>query len=254
MRSVILHYHIFKNAGMSIEATLDRNFGERFCRFDTTDLNGQISSSDLAAFLNANTHIQALSSHHIRYPVPTVPGFFFFDLCFLRDPLDRIRSIYDYTREKPLDGDPVSELSARFDLGGFVEQLMSRMPHWCCDVQAGFLAARADSEQPLGKSDIERAARTLLQTSFLGVVDRFEHSLIAGEFFLKTVFPGLRCSAAKVNATNGLGGTLEERKRQLRDACGARLYAELEGRNAVDLELVKIASEEVERRFKRASL
>ena len=133
MRSVILHYHIFKNAGMSIEAALDRSFGERFCRFDTGDRNGQISNRDLVNYLNANAPTSRRSrATTIRYPVPTEPGFFFFDLCFLRDPLDRIRSIYDYTREKPLDGgDPVSELSARFDLGGFVEQLMSRMPRWC---------------------------------------------------------------------------------------------------------------------------
>jgi hypothetical protein len=254
MRSVILHYHIFKNAGMSIGTTLDRNFGERYCRFDTSDRNGQISNADLVAFLNANPHVQALSSHHIRYPVPTVPGFFFFDLCVLRDPLDRIRSIYDYTREKPLEGDPVSELSSRLDLGAFVAQLMSRSPRWCCNVQVGFLAGWADSGQSLGRSQMEYAKRTVLQTSFLGVVDRYEESLIAGEFFLRTVFPGLRCIASTVNATNGLGGTLEDRKRQLRDACGARLYEELERRNVLDLELVDLARAEIERRFKRASL
>lgn len=253
MRSVILHYHIFKNAGMSIEATLDRNFGERFCRFDTPDRNGQIANGDLVTYLNANTHIQALSSHHIRYPVPTVPGFFLFDLCFLRDPLDRIRSIYDYTREKPLDGDPVSELSARFDLGSFIEQLMAGMPRWCCNVQARFLAGSVDSDELLGRSDMERAIRTLLQTSFLGVVDRYEQSLAAGEFFLRTAFPGLRCTASTVNATKGLDGTLAERKRQLRDACGPRLYGELEDRNALDLELLDVARAEVERRFKIAA-
>ena len=100
---------------------------------------------------------------------------------------------------------------------------------------------------------MERATRTLLQTSFLGVVDRYEQSLAAGEFFLRTVFPGLRCTTSTLNATNGLGGTLEARRRQLRDACGARLYAELERRNAFDLELVNVARTEVERRFSLAA-
>lgn len=254
MRYLILHYHIYKNGGMSIEDTLDRNFGERFCRLDTADQNGRLSNADLLAYLNGNAHVQALSSHQIRYPVPAAPGFFFFDLCFLRDPLDRIRSIYDYTREKPVEGDQVSELASRLDLGDFVAQLMSRMPHWCCDVQVGFLAGGTDPPHTLGKSHIERASRTVLQTSFLGVVDRFDQSLIAGEFFLRPVFPGLHCTASRLNTTNGLDGTLAERKRQLRDACGDRLYAELESRNALDLELVNYARAEVERRFRLASL
>src|ERR1035437_7651830 len=83
MRYLILHYHIYKNAGMSIEDTLDRNFGERFCRLDTADRNGRIANVDLLAYLNENAHVLALSSHQIRYPVPSAPGIFFFDLCFL---------------------------------------------------------------------------------------------------------------------------------------------------------------------------
>ncbi len=82
MRSVILHYHIYKNAGMSIEETLDRNFGERFCRLDTDDPNGHVTNDDLLAYLNRNAHVQAISSHQIRYPIPAAPGIFFFDLCF----------------------------------------------------------------------------------------------------------------------------------------------------------------------------
>jgi hypothetical protein len=253
MRNVILHYHIYKNAGMSIEDSLDRSFGERFCRLDTADQNGCVTNADLLAYLNGNARVQALSSHQIRYPIPTARGFFFFDLCFLRDPLDRIRSIYDYSRLKPVEGDPVSELADRFDLGGFVEQLLTRMPRWGCDVQARFLAGGADDPQPLGRSQMALALRTVLQTSFLGVVDRFEQSLATGEYFLRAVFPALRCHVSTVNVTKGLGGTLADRKRQLRNACGARWYAELEGRNALDLELVDCARAEVERRSTRRS-
>lgn len=253
MRFVILHYHIFKNAGMSIEDILDRNFGERFCRFDSPDRDGRVVNADLLSFLNRNVHVQAISSHQIRYPMPSATGFLFFDLCFLRDPLDRIRSMYDYAREKPVEGDPVSELADRLDLGGFVEHVLSRIPNWACDVQLDFLAGGNAPRQTLGKGHLERATRTILQTSFLGVVDRFEQSLAAGEFFLRPVFAGLHCAMLAVNVSKGLDGTLKERKRRLREACGERLYAELVSRNALDLELVNRARAEVERRFSLAS-
>jgi hypothetical protein len=247
MRFVLLHYHIYKNAGMSVQEFLDRNFGERFCRLDTRDPNGRVDNTGLLAFLNGNDRLQAVSSHQIRYPVPAVPGLLFFDLVFLRDPLDRVRSMYDYARAKPVEGDPVSDLASRFDLGGFVEHLLSRMPQWVCDAQVDHLAGGA------GRNELERATRTILQSSLPGVVDCLEQSLAAGKFFLRPVFPGLRCAAPAVNVSRGLEGTVIERNRRLREACGNRLYAELEARNSLDLELVKRARAEVERRFSLAS-
>lgn len=73
----------------------------------------------------------------------------------------------------------------------------------------------------------------MLQASFLGVVDRFEQSLAAGEFFLRPVFAGLRCARSAVNVSTQAGGTLDcgtldQRKRRLQEACGEKLYAALE--------------------------
>lgn len=253
MRFVILHYHIFKNAGMSIEEILDRNFGERFCRFDSPDRDGRITNADLLSFLDRNAQLQAISSHQIRYPMPTAAGFLFFDLCFLRDPIDRIRSMYDYAREKPVEGDPVSEIANRLDLRGFVEHLLSHMPNWACDVQVDFLAGDNVPRHTFGKTHLDRAIRTMMQTSFLGVVDCFEQSLAAGEFFLRSVFAALHRAKPAVNVSKGLDATCEERKFRLREACGERLYTELVSRNALDLELVDRARTEVERRFSLAS-
>ncbi|MCL4402322.1 MAG: hypothetical protein M1436_06645, partial [Acidobacteria bacterium] len=120
MRCVILHYHILKNAGTAIEEVLDRNFGERLSRFDMTDRDGAVSRAELLSLLQGNPHLQAVSSHQIRYPVPEAAGFLFFDLCFLRDPIDRIRSMYDYFREKPSPGDPVSGFAESMSLGDFI--------------------------------------------------------------------------------------------------------------------------------------
>ena len=88
MRFVILHYHIFKNAGSTIEEILGRSFGEGFARFDPLESDARVRGADLLCALERNPHLKAVSSHQIRYPMPKASGLIFFDLCFLRDPID----------------------------------------------------------------------------------------------------------------------------------------------------------------------
>ena len=249
MRFVILHYHFLKNAGMTVEDFLHRSFGAGFLSIDSPDRDGHISTPALLSLLE-NPLLKAVSSHQIRYPVPQVPGFLFFDLCFLRDPIDRVRSTYDYFRKKPAAGDPVSEFANHLPLSRFIARLIEEMPLHLNDAQVNLLANGIANDPPT-QQDFERAAATMLQTSFLGVVDRFEESMAAGQHFLRPVFPELGCAAEATNATAGLGGTLEKRVAGVRDACDPGVYAELLRLNAFDSKLVDLARAEVDRRFRK---
>ena len=173
-------------------------------------------------------------------------GFLFFDLCFLRDPFDRVRSMYDYFREKPSAGDPVSDFANRLTLGGFIARLIEEMPWHINDAQVNLLANGIANDPPT-QGDFERAVGKMLRTSFLGVVDRFNESLIAGQHFLRPVFPTLDCSAEMENVSS-------KRAANLRDACDPGVYAELVRLNAYDSRLVDLARAEVERRFTKANI
>jgi hypothetical protein len=243
MRFVILHYHFLKNAGMSLESILHRSFGALFSSIDTPDRDGHISEAALLEQLRSNPLLQAVSSHQLRYPVPCVPGFLFFDVCFLRDPLDRIRSMYDYFREKPAEGDPVSDFANRLPLGGFAASLIQEMPWYIHDAQVNLLANGIANDIP-APGDLERAVSKMVRTSFLGVVDRFQESLAAGEYFLRPIFPTLDCTTEKENVSGGQAGSL-------RAACDPAVYAELVRMNAGDAKLIELARAEVERRFKK---
>jgi hypothetical protein len=245
MRFLILHYHFLKNAGMSIESILHRSFGSFFSSIDTEERDGHVTEDALLDHLRRNPLLKAVSSHQIRYPVPCVPGFLFFDLCFLRDPFDRIRSMYDYFREKPSAGDPVSDFANELTLGGFIARLIEEMPWHINDAQVNLLANGIANDPPT-QGDFERATAKMLRTSFLGVVDRFNESLIAGQHFLRPVFPTLDCSAEMENVSS-------KRAVKLSDACDPAVYAELVRLNSYDAKLVDLARAEVERRFKKAA-
>ena len=242
VRFVLLHYHFFKNAGSTIEEILEHSFFENYARLDTEDFDGAVSQADLISFLNRNPRMKAVSSHQFRYPVPRVPGYIFFDLCFLRDPMDRIRSMYDYFREKPIPGEPASDLACEQPIGGFIAGLIEHHTYRVSNVQVNMLANGVVNDPP-PEADLARATEVMLKTSFLGVVDCFDESLVAGQYFLRPVFPNLALAQQPANVSSG------SRMETFQKACDPDIYAELVRLNALDSELMTRARAEVHRRF-----
>jgi hypothetical protein len=203
------------------------------------------------SYLDAHPHVQALTSHQIHYPVPTAPGYIFFDLCFLRDPMDRLRSTYDYFRQRPSLGDPLSDAANSQGFGEFFRSLLDRFPEQVDNPQVNLLANGA-ADRETTPEDLAPAMKRMLQTSFLGVVDCFDQSMIAGHSLLQVVFPGLDWSYQPANVSRGLGGTLASRRAQFLEGCGRPVYAELVRLNQLDCQLVRAARAEVRRRFAAA--
>jgi hypothetical protein len=252
MRLVILHYHIFKNAGSTIEDILDHSFGERFARLDTRAGEGLISNPDLVRFFDARPGLRAFSSHQMRHPLPEAPGYLFFDICFLRDPIDRIRSIYTYFRRRPNPADAMSDLANRATLGDFIAGMIQDFPLFVKNVQVNLLACGGDSDEPEPR-DLDVATERMMATSFLGVVDCFDQSVAAGARALRRAFPELDCNRPAVNVSDGLQGTVASRIEKLRQACTPEVYEELLRLNALDRQLVDRARAEVLRRFRQVT-
>jgi hypothetical protein len=192
--------------------------------------------------------VQALSSHQIHYPVPAAPGYIFFDMCFLRDPIDRLRSTYDYFRQRPAAGDPLSDAANSLGFGEFFRSLLERFPEQVDNPQVNLLA-NGGADRETVPEDLGPAMKRMIQTSFLGVVDCFDQSMIAGQSLLSAVFPSLECSYQPANVSRGFGGTMASRRIQFQEACGRAVYAELLRQNALDCRLIRAARAEVRRRF-----
>ena len=240
MRFVILHYHILKNAGSTIEEALDHSFGERFRRLDSVDRDHTIGNEELLELIDANPSLEAISSHQIRYPLPQIPGILFFDICFLRDPIERVRSLYDYFRKRPAAGDPVSDLANHASPGDFVAGMIEHFPLQIRNVQVNLIAAAGDSDEPT-EEDLESATSRMLDSPFPGVVDLFDESIAAGQYRLQTIFPRLNCSHEPVNVS-------DEKTPHLRKVCAPDVWSELLRLNALDLQLVERVRADVRRR------
>ena len=82
-RFLIVHYHIFKNGGSTIASILEREFPNGFATVHGPDDVSVLDQASLADFIAEHAAIQAISSHHLRYPKPIVPNTIIFDCCFL---------------------------------------------------------------------------------------------------------------------------------------------------------------------------
>jgi hypothetical protein len=248
VRFILLHYHFFKNAGTTIEEILAHSFYENYARLDTEDFDGAVSPEQLVSYLRRHPRMRAVSSHQFRYPVPQIPGYIFLDLCFLRDPIDRIRSMYDYFREKPVPGEPASELAREGPVGAFVAGLVEHHAYRVSNVQVNLLANGIVNDPPV-ETDLTRATEVMLKTSFLGVVDCFFESLVAGQYFIRPVFPSLALAQQPANVSGSLEDAMQARIEKFRQACDPDVFSELVRLNTLDSELVNRARTEVHRRF-----
>jgi hypothetical protein len=248
LRFVILHYHILKNAGTTLENILDRNFGERLARLDTEHRDGRIEQADIVDYLERHPGVEAISSHQIHYPVPQARGYLFFDWCFLRDPVDRLRSTYDYFRQRPAAGDPLSDAANRMEFAAYIRCLLARFPEQVDNPQTNLLANGAADRETVPE-DLAPALARMLETVFLGVVDLYEQSIVAGKHRLRGVFPWLDFAQAPANVSRGMEGTVARRRAHFRECVGRAVYREVARLNQLDFRLLRAARVEVRRRL-----
>jgi hypothetical protein len=247
-RWVLVHHHILKNAGSTILHVLRRSFRSKFATMHGPDPDSVLNGADVAAFLIGNPDLAAVSSHHIRYPTPTIPQVIVFDLCFFRDPLHRLWSMYKYLRR----AEPVDDLtrSAKsLDSRPFFRHLLQEYPHVINDAQVSLLASRGEYTRPPAETDLRLALDSLHGISVLGVVDLFDQSALAAEYFLRPTFPALRFHYVKQNADPASHPSLELEKEAFRSEVGEDIFRQLERMNELDTELVASARKEVLRRF-----
>ena len=246
-RSVILHYHIFKNAGTTLSNALAKNFGTKFAEFDSSHYDRRLWPHELISFLTDNPHLAAVSSHHLRPPAPSLPGTNIHELLLLRHPLDRIRSMCDFYRTADVNSDPLTELAKKLTIPEFLKFIIDNRPNLIADAQVN-LVANGGAAIP-NDEDLDRATRIINKMCGIGVVEEMDLFALTTETRLRRIFSRLDLSHSRKNVSRGRARQLQPRLRRFSAICGEVIYEELISLNQRDLKLAELARTEARRRL-----
>ena len=182
-----MHYHIFKNAGTTVEWVLAKNFRRKFARLDGKNRFFIITQNELLELLKSRPDIRAISTHTLFPPKPNIDGLHIHDLVLVRHPLDRLMSMYDFYHRANDKSDPLGEAARKLEPEKFFAFLIQKYPHLINNAQVNYLnGGRKIPRDP----DLQRAIRD-------GGCARFEHPAEGSRLFVGVSFSCLAARSSK---------------------------------------------------------
>ena len=197
---LLIHYHIFKNAGTSFEWALEQALGDGYRSFDTASPQGFISARDLVEFSFRHPVVMAISSHQAGLPPPKIFGREVLTSILIRDPIARIRSIYAFERMQKTTS-PGAVKAKKLSFREYVEWRLETSPTLFCNFQVYFCSRTQAQPGSLGAQHLEVAISNLDTISIVGTVARYDQWLALAEKTLQASIPGIALPPVRQNAT-----------------------------------------------------
>lgn len=239
---LLIHYHIFKNAGTSFEWALQSAFGDRYTSFDTTQPRGFISRRELKKFIKQHPSLCAISSHQCALPPPRIRRRNVLTSILIRDPIERIRSIYRFERIQ-LTSSPGAIKAKQLGFKEYVEWRLEETPTAICNYQVYFCVRRRRLKRPMGAKDLQRAIARLKEMPIVGTVTRYEEWLRLAQQVLSCHFGGIILSSVRHNVTSEPVKLVEAHNYQdLGLEIGERTAKRLLEQNQLDVQLCQAAN------------
>ncbi|MGD0105008.1 MAG: hypothetical protein ABSC06_13345 [Rhodopila sp.] len=209
---LILHHHIFKNAGSTLDFSLAAQFGTAFAHLENE--RKYIREKELGDFVDRNIHIKAISSHNFYgagfEQALGVRGYCAFNLALVRRPFQRLLSIYKYFRRIPVSSDLI-RAAVQLDFAGFVQLLIDQYPHMVDNPQVNTLANHGFYRRAVSEDDLEVAWARYNQFALCAPVERYDDAMVVLEYFNSPVYApgGLNMAYIRQNVSEALSGTNE---------------------------------------------
>lgn len=243
MRKVILHYHLFKNAGTSIDEMLKASFGERWVTREFP-AGHAVNQIQVAEWIRDQPEAVAFSSHTALFPYPHKKALEVFPIIFVRHPIDRIASAYTFERKQGGDGFG-AVLARSTTLAGYIDVRLSMGYDRQC---RNFHCARlAQMFKPDTGSERERALRAVEALPVVGLVEAFDASVMSLSRWLKPHFPQLQALVVQRNASRDSSVPLETRLADVRRDIGDETFERVLAANADDMEVFQAVSARFDR-------
>ncbi len=242
-RTIIVHGHIFKNAGSTFDWALQRNFNKGFIDHRDNDQMRRGGAGSLANILDANQGLKAIASHHLYrwMPLPKIQGVTIIPCFFIRHPIERVRSVYTFERGQEAET-PGAVYAKKLN---FKDYIAWRMEHKGGGVVMNYQTKYCSGRKRavLDNAHIAKTAEFLSSIALTGIVDRFDESMVYFEERLRCDFPQIDLSYIRQNSSTGRGKVLsvEDKVEAIVGELGA-VAAKLEENNKADLTLYKRAN------------
>lgn len=233
-RKVLVHCHLFKNAGSTLDWSLKRSFGETFV--DHREDAAMRSGKDyLASYLQQRRSLAALSSHHVQFPLPAEDGLEILPLILLRHPIDRARSVYVF--EKRQEAFTPGAIKAK-ELC-FSDYIRWRLEEDVSPAVRNFHCSHLTSSRlkPINRPQYEAALAELTRSPLVGTVERYDESMVLFEHVLSNDFSGIDLSYISQNVTPDREQSIDIRIEAVLDELGSELADEFCASNAWDIQL-----------------
>lgn len=231
-----IHYHVFKNAGSSVDRTLQGTFGDRWRTFEGSKVFDIQNVESLIAFLERYPDTEAVSTHQGRPPVPAGC----FPIAFLRHPIERCGSVYRFLS---LRKDEAHAEALALGFPGWIDWALSgprglvirnyQTVHFSSASFApgGILNAVAT------ENELAEAIDLFAEWSFVGIVAEFEKSIERFNEVYRIPLAGKHLKVFRSNVT--LDDTSDETTRisTIRKDLGEKRYRRLLAANELDIRL-----------------
>jgi hypothetical protein len=196
VRSIIIHYHIYKNAGTSVDSLLAASFAGRTGSIEGLHPWSVLGPEDILKYVLEN-EFKALSTHSARKPLLAHPELSIFPIFFLRHPLVRISSVYEFERRAEFDT-PGTVMARKVS---FAEYVRWRLEDGVSPIMRNFHTLFLSDAQltvpdpRCARADIThfaQAKQILESVQYFGIVEEFEKSVLMMQKWLEPYFPEIK--------------------------------------------------------------
>lgn len=201
MRHVILHNHLFKNAGTSVDQILRQNFQERWVTREFPDPRPG-HTPDIAGWIRQNPDAIAFSSHTIQTVLPILPDVRIIQIVLLRDPIDRIASAYRFEKTQ-ISQTRGAQLARQNGFAGYVHaRLETKGDRQCRNFQTSRFAALTSNTLGNELARAKTSANLIAQTGVLGLVSGFDAAMQRLSDVIKPHYPSFDWHPVTANASD----------------------------------------------------
>lgn len=233
-KTILIHHHIFKNAGTSFNCALQQHFGKKFSEFDLPD-SQIVTAADLNQFIQSHPQILAISSHHACMSTPHTDDYQTISSVILRNPLARVRSIYLF--EKQQNAQTSGAIKAKeLNFKKYVLWRIENTPimfgnyqtHYCSRTQ------KTDLNKIPTETDLHTAIHNLNLAAVVGTVEHYQEFLSLAQTVLTQYYPKINLKYSRLNTTSHLISSPAEIRASLVDNLGQAIVSKLENMNQLD--------------------